>query len=58
MLYYGDFFAVLEGLEYMKEISYLKLELAGCKSNSFGDSTIPPYGRVYLRNCYLNIIYQ
>ena len=58
MLYYGDFFAVLEGLEYMKEISYLKLELAGCKSNSFGDSSIPPYGRVYLRNCYLNIIYQ
>ncbi len=58
MLYHGDFFAVLEGESYIKEISYLKLELSGCKSNSFGDSVIPPYGKVYLRSCYLNMVYQ
>ena len=58
MLYHGDFFSLLEGLEYIKEITYLKLELYGSKSNQFGDSTIPPYGKVYLRNCYFNMTYE
>lgn len=58
MLYHGDFFALLEGLEYIKEISYLKLELYGSKSNSFGDNEIPYYAKVYLRNCYIDITYE
>ncbi|NDO46139.1 baseplate J/gp47 family protein [Clostridium sp. MD294] len=58
MLYHGDFFALLEALEYVKEISYLKLELYGSKSNSFGDSEIPHYAKVYLRNCYINMTYE
>lgn len=58
MLYHGDFFAVLESLDYIKEISYLKLELSGMKSNQFGDSVVPPYAKVYLKNCYLNRTYQ
>lgn len=58
ILYHGDFFALLEGLEYIKEISYLKLELYGSKSNSFGDSKIPHYAKVYLRNCYIDMTYE
>ncbi len=59
-IFHGDLYGVLENMENILNIKYLKMELVGKKSreNNFGDIKVPPYAKVYLRNIYLTIDYK
>ncbi len=57
ILYHGDLFGIIENVEYVSRVNYLRLELPMHKGevNSFGDLHIPPYAKVFLRDIHAQI---
>lgn len=59
-LYHGDFFAEIENIANVIAVNYMKMELTGSKirSNNFGDISIPPYAKAYIKNVFLTLNYK
>jgi hypothetical protein len=59
-IYYGDICSVIENMEAVIYLKFLKLEIQGASilATTLGDLKIPPYARVYLKTCSINITTQ